>query len=104
MFHAHRWPGNVRELNNAVQRFLVMPERPLRFSGAAQTGAQSEFTPVDAPIQPLRVARREASDTFERVYLRKVLDRAGGNVTRAATLAEVSRQMVQKLMRKHALD
>ena len=29
MFHAHRWPGNVRELHNAVQRFLVTPERPL---------------------------------------------------------------------------
>ncbi len=26
-----------------------------------------------------------------------------GNVTRAAAIAEVSRQMIQKLMRKHAL-
>jgi transcriptional regulator with PAS, ATPase and Fis domain len=103
MFHAHRWPGNVRELNNAVQRFLVTPERPLRVS-AAQAAPTNEITPSEAPIQPLRVARREASDAFERAYLRKVLDRAGGNVTRAATLADVSRQMVQKLLRKHALD
>ena len=32
MFQSHRWPGNVRELSNAVQRFLVMPERALGIS------------------------------------------------------------------------
>jgi DNA-binding protein Fis len=35
--------------------------------------------------------------------LQHVLSRTGGNVTRAAAIAEVSRQMVQKLMRKHGL-
>ena len=52
---------------------------------------------------PLRVARREASDGFERGYLESVLTRTGGNVTRAAAIAEVSRQMMQKLMRKHGV-
>jgi hypothetical protein len=32
-----------------------------------------------------------------------LLARTGGNVTRAAAIAEVSRQMIQKLMRKHGL-
>jgi transcriptional regulator with GAF, ATPase, and Fis domain len=52
----------------------------------------------------LRVARRDASEAFERAYLAHVLARAQGNVTRAAAIAEVSRQMVQKLMRKHGID
>jgi DNA-binding protein Fis len=47
------------------------------------------------------VARREASDGFELAYLTAVLARAGGNVTRAAAIAEVSRQMMQKLLKKH---
>jgi DNA-binding protein Fis len=52
---------------------------------------------------PLRVARRQAGDDFERAYLEHVLAKTSGNVTRAAALAEVSRQMMQKLMRKHGM-
>jgi DNA-binding NtrC family response regulator len=55
-------------------------------------------------VPPLRVARRDASEAFERAYLTAVLARTGGNVTRAAALAEVSRQMVQKLLRKHGAE
>lgn len=54
-------------------------------------------------VAPLRIARRNAVAEFERSYLAMVLARAGGNITRAAALAEVSRQMVQKMMRKYGL-
>jgi transcriptional regulator with PAS, ATPase and Fis domain len=99
MFLAHRWPGNVRELRNAVERWAVTPERPLGALESAEEG------PPDAPVElsPLRVARRDASDDFERRYLRALLARTSGNVTRAAAIAEVSRQMIQKLMRKQGL-
>jgi transcriptional regulator with PAS, ATPase and Fis domain len=100
MLLAHRWPGNVRELRNTVQRILVTPERVL----SAMAG---NATPPDernlGELTPLRVARRDASDEFELRYLQNVLERTGGNVTRAAAIAEVSRQMIQKLMRKHGL-
>ncbi|HEX4339104.1 MAG TPA: sigma 54-interacting transcriptional regulator [Polyangiaceae bacterium] len=100
MFAAHRWPGNVRELGNAVQRLLVTPERALP---AATTTSRPPPPDEAAVTVPLRVARREASDAFERSYLEALLERTGGNVTRAAAIAEVSRQMVQKLMRKHGI-
>ncbi len=95
LFRAYRWPGNVRELRNAVQRLRVTPDRPL------PPAAASSPRPAGDEVLPLRVARREAGDAFERSYLASVLARAGGSVTRAAALAEVSRQMMQKLMRKH---
>jgi transcriptional regulator with PAS, ATPase and Fis domain len=102
MFNAHRWPGNVRELHNAVQRLLVTPERPLPLS----TFQEGETTDPQATttLLPLRVARRQAADHFERSYLRALLARSGGNVTRAAAIAEVSRQMVQRMMRKQGFD
>jgi transcriptional regulator with PAS, ATPase and Fis domain len=110
MFVAHRWPGNVRELNNAIQRFIVTPERALKPPIVAGNQTPSKPPPpmpeVEAPatLQPLRIARREASDAFERSYLEAILMRTDGNVSRAAAIAEVSRQMVQKLMRKHGVD
>jgi DNA-binding NtrC family response regulator len=99
MFAAHRWPGNVRELRHAVQRLVIAPELSLRLS---QEGGAAEKPKGD--VVPLRVARRDAADGFERVYVADVLQRAGGNPVRAALLAEVSRQMIQKLMRKHGID
>jgi transcriptional regulator with GAF, ATPase, and Fis domain len=103
MLEAHRWPGNVRELSNAVQRFIVTPERVLSPEPAQSAPAQTVLDD-SVPVPPLRVARRDANEAFERAYLTHVLSRAQGNVTRAAALAEVSRQMVQKLLRKHGAD
>jgi DNA-binding NtrC family response regulator len=54
-------------------------------------------------VAPLRAARREASEAFERAYLEQLLARAGGNVTRSAAIAQVSRQLIQRLLQKHRL-
>jgi DNA-binding NtrC family response regulator len=109
MFAAHRWPGNVRELRNAVQRMVVAPELSLPSSlisspAGAPAPEAGEGRAPEQPIEPLRIARRTAADAFERDYLRAVFARSEGNVTRAAAIAEVSRQMIQKLMRKHELS
>ena len=102
MFAAHRWPGNVRELRNAVQRLLVAPELALRHDERSPATGSLTLSPP-TPIEPLRIARRNAADAFERGYLRSLFERTSGNVTRAAAIAEVSRQMIQKLMRKHGV-
>ena len=102
LLRAHRWPGNVRELRNVVQRFLVTPDRALRdltVAGPAAGAASSA-----AELLPLRIARRENSDAFERDYLASALRLADGNVTHAAALAEVSRQNLQKLLKKHGRE
>ncbi len=112
MFRTYRWPGNVRELHNAVQWALVMPERPLRqlqsrtpedepAPNTPSPMAQNAVLGTGGELSPLRIARRDNADAFEKWYLLTLLARAGGNVTRAAAIAEVSRQMVQKLLRKH---
>jgi transcriptional regulator with PAS, ATPase and Fis domain len=107
MFQAHRWPGNVRELWNAVQRFSVTPERVLSddFAGAPGLARDSRPPLMDpAQLEALPVARREASEAFERSYLEALLRRTDGNVMRAAAVAQVSRQMVQKLLRKYNME
>jgi transcriptional regulator with PAS, ATPase and Fis domain len=103
LLRAHRWPGNVRELRNAVQRILVTPDRALRdLAAMGSAGAGTDPSPTD--LLPLRVARREANDAFERNYLTLALKVTGGNVTRAASLADVSRQNMQKLLKKHGRE
>jgi two-component system, NtrC family, response regulator GlrR len=105
MFRSHHWPGNVRELRNAVQRLglAMQPDRLLHetTAGGATAGRTDRGQPEE-PLGPLRIARREAMDRFEREYVGAAL-RRGGSVSRAAGLAEVSRQMMHKLARKHGL-
>jgi DNA-binding NtrC family response regulator len=104
MFRTYRWPGNVRELRNAVNRVLITPERALdRDSRPELAVAAAPEVEAQAPIVPLRVARRNAADAFEKTYVEQVLKRSEGNVTRAAALAEVSRQVIHTLVIKHGL-
>jgi len=104
---AYRWPGNVRELKNAVHRVLVTPDRALDTDSipdlAAAASAASAMAGAGGALEPLRVARRNAADAFEKHYVEHVLKKSDGNVTRAASLAEVSRQVIHKLMAKHGL-
>jgi transcriptional regulator with GAF, ATPase, and Fis domain len=85
------------------------PCRPLEWEvvcSAAHAGADGAAvsSPLcPPPLEPLRIARRSAAAAFEREYVLRVLARTGGNITRAAAIAEVSRQMIQKLIRKYDL-
>jgi two-component system response regulator GlrR len=104
MFRAHSWPGNVRELRNAVQRVLVNPDRVLdREQEMPWLEASPAGVSVSADLAPLRVARRDAADLFEKAYVLAALAKADGNITRAAAIAEVSRQVIHRIIVKHGL-
>ena len=78
---AYEWPGNVRELENALERAFTLTK------GEA-IGAQSLPERVTERRAPSLVAERPAAnptlDVVERAYIQWVLQREGGNKTRAA--------------------
>jgi DNA-binding NtrC family response regulator len=90
---AYQWPGNVRELRNVVQRLCLVGELATELRARQDIMAPPSYED----------ARRQALDDFERDYCRMVLDHAGGNVSKAATHAGLSRQMLHRLLRKHDL-
>jgi DNA-binding NtrC family response regulator len=47
---------------------------------------------------PLKEARNAWTESFESVYVRAMLEKVGGNVTRAAELAGVSRRFLQRMI------
>jgi transcriptional regulator with PAS, ATPase and Fis domain len=97
MLLAHEWPGNVRELKNAVARLLLFPE-----SGAAVLSSADAPAGATLPLHlPLRQAREEVVERFERAYVVAKLAEARGNVSRAADAMGVSRQLVHRLMERY---
>jgi transcriptional regulator with GAF, ATPase, and Fis domain len=83
------WPGNVRELRNFIERGVSLGTRAALDDIAPPGGG----APIDLSV-PFKIARR----AWTRDYVRAAMERAGGNVTRAAEIAGVSRRFLQRLI------
>ncbi|HEU4734049.1 MAG TPA: sigma 54-interacting transcriptional regulator [Kofleriaceae bacterium] len=101
------WPGNVRELRNFIERSVSLGTvSPRRLEPGAPPGPPLPATGVPhesiesfvALHLPLKEARRAWTESFELVYVRAMLKMVGGNVTRAAERAGVSRRFLQRMV------
>ncbi len=99
---ARSWPGNVRELRNFVERGMslgLLDGAHASAASAAATATALDDAEIAVPIHlPLKDARQAWIESFEQVYVRRILEKTGGNVTRAAELAGVSRRFLQRLI------
>jgi DNA-binding NtrC family response regulator len=96
MLAARSWPGNVRELKNFIERSVL-----LGFGTAPARRSAPAPEPLGAMVPvhlPLKDARQAWTESFENVYVRTLLEKNGGNVTRAAEAAGVNRRFLQRLI------
>jgi len=105
------WAGNVRELQNVIERAVVLAE-PQQALTSAELPVAEEHDPaasitravtVETLTQPFRPAKEKLLAEFERVYLTRLVNRAGGNMARAARLADIDRTTLYRLVEKHRL-
>lgn len=105
------WPGNVRELQNAMEHAVVFLEAgadiepediPCMEGPKVPEGTMPfDFEMVD---EPYHAARDRVTAEFERRYLSWVVNRAEGNMSRAARIAGIDRTTIYRLMEKHGLE
>jgi DNA-binding NtrC family response regulator len=96
----HRWPGNVRELRNYVQATLAMGT-PAALDDDA-LGADDLAALLERFVTlPYGEARRALVHEFEAHYVKRLLERTGGNVARAAREGEMARSHLNDLIRRH---
>ena len=109
------WQGNVRELQNAIEHAVVMLEpgqeiQPddIPLGGEPRAVVQADdaasFITEDVMGQSYHVARDRVIASFERRYLTWLVNRAGGNMSKAARLAGVDRTTLYRLMERHGLQ
>jgi DNA-binding NtrC family response regulator len=102
------WRGNVRELQNVIEHLAVLAE-PAQSIGAEDIpvyddapGRQSaEVLPAALMDEPYHAAKDRLVAQFEKEYLLRLSARAGGNMSRAARLANIDRTTLYRLMEKH---
>ena len=89
---AHAWPGNLRELRNVLERSVLMAADETL--GAAELGLSGG--PAEAPS--LRDGDDLSLEAMERRHVQQVLERMGGDVTRASQALGIGRTtLYQKL-------
>jgi len=107
----YRWPGNVRELENVMQRIaqsegsaIVTPEM-LQLGGvtgdaeaAVAPAGLSESAHAAWPGELALDAMPTLREVRDR-YVRQILDRSGGDLSKAAQVLGVSRKTLQRFER-----
>jgi DNA-binding NtrC family response regulator len=103
------WRGNVRELQNVIEHVAVLAEpdqtiqpNDIPIYDDAQESAGGETT-ISTPVldEAYHVGKDRVVAQFEKEYLTRLIGRAGGNMSKAARLANIDRTTLYRLMDKH---
>ena len=93
----HDWPGNIRELQHAVERAVILSEsnvlQPLDFFMEERGDKKDdEFSPDNMNLEEV-----------EKILIRKVIDKHGGNISRAAKELGLTRASLYRRIEKHGI-
>ena len=109
----HKYPGNVRELVNILEREVSLARGPeieaLRIdlgergdegvgAGAGKSVAEAAAT---GRFPPFSEAKAGVVAEFEGDYLVRLMEFAGGNISRAARIADLDRKYLRQLLKKY---
>ena len=93
----HNWPGNIRELQHAVERAVIMSDSNVLeptdfFLSQMDEAKESSITPVSMNLEET-----------EKMLIRKVIDKHGGNISKAAKELGLTRASLYRRIEKYGL-
>jgi two-component system response regulator HydG len=92
----YAWPGNVRELQHAIERAVIMSDedvlQPGEFFFADAERGEGGTVPETANLEEM-----------EKMLIRKILSKCGGNISHAAKELGLSRSALYRRLEKHGL-
>jgi transcriptional regulator with PAS, ATPase and Fis domain len=99
------WPGNVRELDNAIARAVVLSEHDLITPDLL--ALSSWDSPAGAGGEPLPYLDLPYHDSMEEhsiAVIRRALERADGNQTKAAERLKLQRTYLARLIKQKGIN
>jgi len=108
----YRWPGNVRELKNIIERIFILedPDKiglehlPPEITAGAGLKNVLVSQAGDELTGDFSEVRRRVVEQFEKNYIEHILKSYGGNVSRSAKAAGMTRSNFQRLMKKYDIQ
>jgi DNA-binding NtrC family response regulator len=102
------WRGNVRELQNVIEHLAVLaqpgqPICPEDIPFYEQTPKESVEKAIPSALldEGYYAAREKLVSNFEKAYLWRVVDKAGGNMSKAARMANIDRTTLYRLIERY---
>ena len=103
LLQEYDWPGNVRELKNVLSNGVALTP-PGGVLEPERLGLSITQQPSDPTADSYHEAKARLIETWERAYVRRVLDGAGGNVSHAARNCGLGRAYLHRLIKRYRLD
>ncbi len=93
----HHWPGNIRELQHAVERAVIMSESNIL--------EPSDFflSPVEENTSDIVNTSSMNLEETEKMLIRKVVDKHGGNISKAAKELGLTRASLYRRIEKYGI-
>lgn len=107
VFESYGWPGNVRQLQKEIERLVALTsERQLIKSEQLSRDLQSLYSTQKVNYQETEegyLALPEQTKQLEIILIEKAMRRTKGNKTKAAKLLAITRQGLDKKMKRYNL-
>lgn len=109
----YSWPGNVRELKNVIESVCILSDSeqfglddlPEKLTQTRGSSVSSQQDPVFCDTsESFQEYKKKVVDSAERQYLKAIMEKSGGNISRAAEMAAVERRNFQKLLKRHNIE
>jgi DNA-binding NtrC family response regulator len=101
---SYSFPGNIREMENIVERAVMLSKQDVILSDSLRDFIQPvKHKPEEVPVisDSFSESRNYVLALFEKEFLNKILSQCNGNVSQAAKISKMTRQNLQRLMKKH---
>ncbi|MFW5758292.1 MAG: sigma-54-dependent transcriptional regulator [Bacteroidota bacterium] len=93
----HHWPGNIRELQHAVERAVIMSDSNILQPGDFFLSTQDKQEEKEILIPDTNL------EATEKMLIRKVIDKHGGNISKAAKELGITRASLYRRIEKYEL-
>jgi DNA-binding NtrC family response regulator len=100
----YSWNGNIRELRNAIEHAVVLAENKVIQPDDLPEGVAGSMGSRESSLNIEELPWGMAKDEFGKHYLQTLLTHTGGNILRAAAIADITRENFYKKCTKLGID
>lgn len=92
--NSYHWPGNVRELENVVERAVILCD---------DDNIGPEYLSIPAGVSTQGRNAQPSLEQWEREYIIRVLNEAGGNQSKASQILGIDRKTLYLKLKKYGI-
>ncbi|MBW2631541.1 MAG: sigma-54-dependent Fis family transcriptional regulator [Deltaproteobacteria bacterium] len=108
VLQSYNWPGNVRELENIIQQAIIFAKDGLITADTLPPEILENAIKPSLTKAELQDEKNRRTETIIRdiecSFLKRILSKTRGNITRAAEISGYDRRQIQNLTKKHDIN